>query len=61
MRDAGLPLWDGTGARDGKGAEMLRIDLEAAGIPFKRVRMSAASGSVLTRGPGLPIGVAPGG
>jgi integrase len=28
------PLWPGTWARDRKGAEMLRIDLEAAGIPY---------------------------
>src|SRR5262249_38989062 len=28
------PLWGGTWARDGKGAEMLRLDLEAAGIPY---------------------------
>jgi integrase len=28
------PLWCGTWARDGKGSEMLRIDLDAAGIPY---------------------------
>jgi integrase len=28
------PLWGGTWSRQGKGAEMLRIDLEAAGIPY---------------------------
>jgi hypothetical protein len=33
-KPAGLPVWGGTWARDGKGAEMLRIDLEAAGIPY---------------------------
>ena len=30
----GRPVWGGTWARDGKGAEMLRADLEAAGIPY---------------------------
>jgi integrase len=30
----GRLLWGGTWARDGKGAEMLRIDLDAAGIPY---------------------------
>ena len=36
LRDkpAGLPVWAGTWARDGKGAEMLRGDLDAAGIPY---------------------------
>jgi site-specific recombinase XerD len=33
-KSAGQPLWGGTWARDHKGAEMLRIDLEAAGIPY---------------------------
>ncbi len=33
-KPAGVPLWGGTWAKDGKGAEMLRIDLEAAGIPY---------------------------
>jgi integrase len=33
-KPAGLPVWGGTWARDGKGAEMLRGDLEAAGIPY---------------------------
>jgi Phage integrase family len=33
-RPAGQPVWGGTWARDCKGAEMLRIDLEAAGIPY---------------------------
>jgi excisionase family DNA binding protein len=33
-RPAGQPVWGGTWARDGKGAEMLRLDLEAAGIPY---------------------------
>jgi integrase/recombinase XerC len=33
-KPARLPLWGGTWARDGKGAEMLRIDLDAAGIPY---------------------------
>jgi integrase/recombinase XerC len=30
----GQPVWDGTWARDRKGAEMLRLDLDAAGIPY---------------------------
>lgn len=30
----GRSIWPGTWARDGKGAEMLRLDLEAAGIPY---------------------------
>jgi integrase len=33
-KPAGQPVWGGTWARDGKGAEMLRLDLEAAGIPY---------------------------
>jgi integrase len=33
-RPAGQPVWGGTWASDNKGAEMLRIDLEAAGIPY---------------------------
>jgi integrase len=33
-RPAGHPVWGGTWARDRKGAEMLRLDLEAAGIPY---------------------------
>jgi hypothetical protein len=33
-RPAGQPIWGGTWARDHRGAEMLRIDLEAAGIPY---------------------------
>jgi integrase len=33
-KPAGHPLWGGTWARDGKGADMLRTDLEAAGIPY---------------------------
>ena len=35
-KPAGQPVWMGTGtwAKDRKGAEMLRIDLEAAGIPY---------------------------
>jgi integrase len=33
-RPAGQPVWGGTWARDRKGAEMLRGDLEAAGIPY---------------------------
>jgi integrase/recombinase XerC len=32
---AGMPIWGGTWARHGKGAEMLRPDLEAAGIPYE--------------------------
>jgi len=34
---AGEPVWGGTWARDGKGSEMLRSDLEAAGIPYETV------------------------
>ena len=34
-KPAGQPVWEGTWARDGKGAEMLRIDLDAAGIPYE--------------------------
>jgi integrase len=33
-KPAGQPVWGGTWARDGKGAEMLRADLEAASIPY---------------------------
>ena len=33
-RPAGQPVWGGTWASDNKGAEMLRGDLEAAGIPY---------------------------
>ena len=33
-RPAGQPVWGGTWARDHRGAEMLRGDLEAAGIPY---------------------------
>src|SRR5262249_1999162 len=33
-RPAGQPVWGGTWARDRRGAEMLRGDLEAAGIPY---------------------------
>ncbi len=33
-KPAGLPVWGGTWAKDWKAAEMLRIDLEAAGIPY---------------------------
>src|SRR5262249_39104010 len=33
-KPAGVPLWGGTWARDRKGAEMLRHDLEAAGVPY---------------------------
>src|SRR5262249_1205318 len=33
-KPAGRPVWGGTWARDYKGAEMLRGDLEAAGIPY---------------------------
>jgi excisionase family DNA binding protein len=33
-RPAGQPVWGGTWARDHRGAEMLRLDLEAAGIPY---------------------------
>jgi hypothetical protein len=31
---AGRPIWDGTWAKDHRGAEMLRRDLEAAGIAY---------------------------
>jgi hypothetical protein len=34
-KSAGQPVWGGTSAREGKGAEMLRLDLEAAGIPYE--------------------------
>lgn len=33
-KPAGLPIWGGTWARDHRGAEMLRIDLNAAGIAY---------------------------
>ena len=33
-RPAGQPVWGGTWARDHRGAEMLRADLEAAGVPY---------------------------
>src|SRR5262249_45253964 len=33
-KPTGAPLWGGTWARDHRGAEMLRIDLEAAAIPY---------------------------
>lgn len=33
-KPAGRPVWGGTWAKDCKGAEMLRSDLEAAGIPY---------------------------
>lgn len=33
-KPAGVPVWGGTWARDRRGAEMLRIDLDAAGIPY---------------------------
>jgi len=33
-KPAGRPIWGGTWARDRKGAEMLRIDLEVAGVPY---------------------------
>src|SRR5262249_28782361 len=33
-KPAHQPLWGGTWARDHRGAEMLRIDLQAAGIPY---------------------------
>ncbi len=33
-KPAGQPVWGGTWAKDYKGAEMLRADLEAAGIPY---------------------------
>ena len=33
-RLAGQPVWGGTWAKDHRGAEMLRGDLEAAGIPY---------------------------
>jgi WD40 repeat protein len=34
-KPAGQPVWGGTWARQGRGAEMLRLDLEAAGIPYE--------------------------
>jgi integrase len=33
-KPAGRPIWGGTWARDHRGAEMLRGDLDAAGIPY---------------------------
>jgi integrase len=33
-KPAGTPIWGGTWAKDHRGADMLRIDLEAAGIPY---------------------------
>ncbi len=33
-RPAGVPVWPGTWAKHGNAAEMLRIDLESAGIPY---------------------------
>jgi integrase len=33
-KPAGQPIWGGTWARDHRGAEMLRGDLDAAGIPY---------------------------
>jgi integrase len=33
-KPANQPIWVGNWARDKRGAEMLRIDLEAAGIPY---------------------------
>src|SRR5262249_41996756 len=33
-RPAGQPVWGGTWAKDHRGAEMLRTDLEAADIPY---------------------------
>ena len=33
-RPAGVPVWGGTWAQDGKGADMIRIDLDAARIPY---------------------------
>jgi integrase len=33
-KPAGSPIWGGTWAKDHRGAEMLRIDLEAAGIAY---------------------------
>jgi integrase len=33
-KPVGTPVWGGTWARDERGAEMLRIDLDAAGIPY---------------------------
>jgi integrase/recombinase XerC len=33
-RPPGAPVWGGTWAKGWKGAEMLRLDLEAAGIPY---------------------------
>lgn len=33
-KPAGEPIWGGTWARDGKGAEMLRMELDTTGIPY---------------------------
>jgi integrase len=33
-RPAGLPVWGGTWTNDGQGSTLLRIDLDAAGIPY---------------------------
>ncbi len=33
-KPAGQPIWGGTWAKNRKGSEMLRIDLEVAGIPY---------------------------
>ncbi len=33
-KPTGAPVWGGTWASDRRGAEMLRMDLEAAGIPY---------------------------
>ena len=33
-KPAGRPVWGGTWADDGRGAEMMRVDLKAAGIPY---------------------------
>jgi integrase/recombinase XerC len=33
-KPASAPVWGGTWAKDRKGAEMIRIDLDAAGIPY---------------------------
>ncbi len=33
-KPAGVPIWPGTWASDRRAAEMLRIDLQAAGIPY---------------------------
>jgi hypothetical protein len=41
-RPAGQALWGGTWARDRKAAEMLRYDLEAAGVPYVPSRARTA-------------------